>query len=106
METQIKYPNSNFLQYSISQRFTRLVEDKNPDYIYMLLSKHFNESIDRLKSKYEIILNTTRQRINITGSSEDIYELVNYCIGYGINFESITMKEVRVDFNQFINKIK
>lgn len=102
----IKSSNFNFLQSSVSLRLTKLIEDKNPDYIYLILQKHLGETLDSLKNKYKVELNVIRQRIFISGSAEDIYELVNYCMGYGLSFESITMKEVRVDFNQFLNKLK
>jgi len=106
MGTLIKSSNSNFLQSSVSLRLTKLIEDKNPDYIYLILQKHFGNPIESLKDRYKVELNVIRQRIFISGSSEDIYELVNYCMGYDMSFESITMKEVRIDFNQFLNKLK
>ena len=95
-----------FLDRSIPDRFRLIISDRNVDYIYELLSKHLRDSVEVLKTKYNIELNVVRQRIFISGSDSDIYELFQYLSQYAVQFESITGDCLRIDLTQFINKIR
>lgn len=97
---------TNFLDNSVPDRINLIFRDKNPDYIYQLISKHLHKSIDELKNMYKIELNIVRQRFIISGSHKDIYELFSYLNTFGMGYESVTADNLRIDLNQFFNKLK
>lgn len=95
-----------FLDHSIPDRYRLVMSDKNVEYIYELLSKHLMKTVTELKDIYTIELNTVRQRIFINGSEEDLFELLQYLLQFGLPFESITSNCLRVDITQFLYKIR
>lgn len=96
----------NFLMYSPSDRFQMLVKDSNPDYIHQLLVKYHCRTMEESKSKYDIELNSRRQRIFISGSFENIFHLHNLLLRYKVKCESVQADQLRIDYSQFLFKLK
>lgn len=95
-----------FIDYNPSDRFNLLVTHNNPDFIYQLLNKYLIGSYENIKSRYEITLNNIRQRITIQGSYKDIFEVHKMLVRNKVKFESVQLDELRIDYSEFLFKLK
>jgi hypothetical protein len=95
----------NYINHIKAERVRIIKEDKDPIHIYELLQKHFNQSISEIKKDYDIKLDIIKSRVFIKGSYEKIYILLNYLQSKGIQFESISIDQLRIDLDHFLNKI-
>lgn len=95
-----------FLNHTVADRMRLLIEDKNVDYIYVLLSKHLGIPVDDLKSRFEISLNHVRQFIDVTSNMQDMYLLSTYLRSHAVELDYLTMDQLRVNFSQLLTKIK
>lgn len=96
----------DFINSLPSTRVRLFLDDKNINYLYLLIGKHLKLTDSEVKNKYTITANFVRQRIFIKGSYEDIFNLFIYLQQFGIQFESITQDELRVDVNNLLLKLK
>lgn len=94
-----------FTDNILAERIRIVTEDGDPLDVYEILSKHYGESIDLLKTKFTINLDIIRRRIFIEGNMSDICELVQYLYSYDLKFESVTLTSVRIDLDAFFRKI-
>jgi len=95
-----------FVDTTISERVRIITEDRDPIHVYEIISKHYGESVELLKKKFDISIDFPRRFINF--NSEDLHEiceLVNYFSSYGLPIDSATMKSIRVSFDSFFKTI-
>lgn len=95
----------DFMHSTVPNRIYIIINDKDVNHIYDLLSNHLKLSVEELKKKYNITLHVVRRRIEITGGQVEIYELFQYLYSRNVKFESINAKVLRIDLYEFINKI-
>jgi len=95
----------DILDNLIPDRLRIIEESNNPDYILIILSKHYSKTLEELKKMFTINLEVVRKRFDISGGYEDIYELFNYLSSRGVTFESISERTLRIKINVFVNCI-
>lgn len=98
--------NEQFLKCNVPRKVSIMAEDPNPDYVIAYLSERTGIPYDYIKSNYEVRIHKVRQRIFIKGSYEDIAKIFYRLNMYGLEYESIQQSELRIDINQFFNKLK
>jgi len=95
-----------YLNYPVPERIAYLLEDKNIDYIYKVLEKYTQLSVENLKQKYSIKCNFIRQLIYIKGDRKDIAILFYLLSGQGLKFESVTDTSLDTRVGLFLNALK
>jgi hypothetical protein len=95
-----------FIRCSPSRKVSIVTDDPNPDYIYEYLSDRLGIPIEDITSKYTILIHSIRGRIFIKGSYQDIAVIFYKMNKFGLQYESIQQSELRIDINQFFNKLR
>lgn len=95
----------SFLERSVSDRIRVIREDKDPIHVYEILGKHLRSSIPELQSMYSITLDFPKNRLFISGEESKIFELFIYLNDRGLDFESITTTDLRLELSKFLLKI-
>lgn len=95
-----------FLRYPLADRVRLVLEDKNVDYLYILIAKNLGISIEEAKLRYVITFRTVVQDMQVTGNMEDIYHLHKMILENGCPVQSVNTNSMILDLRQFIFNIK
>lgn len=97
---------SDILSLTPAERVRIILEEREPGYIYRILSSSYKEPEEELRGKYKIRLDIPRKRVFIAGEYEDLGKLFYHLISRGLEFESVGQQELRADLVMFVNKIR
>lgn len=95
-----------FSELLMEDRIRILSQERDITVFYDLLQKHLGGTIDSLKDKYTLTPDFFMNRVTISGSMSDIFDLFNYLNRFNVPFESVTPTSLRIDIYKFLYKIR
>lgn len=95
-----------FLDQSPSDKFRTLIDTKDEEYLFVLLSKYSKKSVEELKGELSITMNVVKQRVSIKGSYESIYDIFTVLQNNAVQIFSITSNVLVIDLSQLMTKLR